>query len=166
MKEIASRDTIESLRGKFQFLAVITLFFPVTLQAVFSIFEEAVKANTQIMSWGVLVAVLVLDYLLIEYLKDKMLVSVARYTEMLITLTIFCYVPVFVVFAMVNQPIIPYLYGIAMGVGIVGTMIIPLIIFLLLSVVAAYSMLRVEFTWVYKLTTKLLSKLYGRGDNK
>jgi hypothetical protein len=163
MKALASKEMVQSVQEKFQFLAVITLFFPVTLQAVFAVFEETVRANYQVVSWGVLVAVLIFDYLLIDYLKEKMPVPVARYTEIFITLSILCYVPIFLVFAMFSQPVIPFLYGIAMGVGVEGSMLIPLLIFALLSVTTVYLILREELTWTYKPIVNLLSRLYGRG---
>lgn len=48
----ADKEIVQSIRGRFQFLGVLTFFFPATLQPVFSAFQEAVEINKMIMSWG------------------------------------------------------------------------------------------------------------------
>ncbi len=129
----ADKEIVQSIRDRFQFLAVVTLFFPVTLQTVFSAFQNAIETNRILTSWGVVVAILVLNYLVIEYLRNKMSTMVARVANILIMLAIVCYIPVFLVFSMFNASWIPYLYGIAFFAGIIGTMVLPTALFLFLS---------------------------------
>ena len=168
MFAIATKETVQSIRDKFQFLAVITLFFPVTLNAVFAAFQEEVKSDYQIMSWGAVVAVVVLNYLLIEYSKDKMPVVVARYTEIFLTLSIICYIPVFIVFAMFTKPVISYFYAILLGIGILGIMLIPFLVFMLLIGNAVIYYRRDEITWTCKTILRFFVKYckFKRTDSR
>ncbi len=135
MITVASPKAVESIRYKFQFLAAITLFFPVTLQAVFTAFEQ-VQVDYKIMSWGMVVAFLVMNYLLIEFLKDKMRPYFADVVRTIICLSILSYVPVFVVLSGPFEPLIPISYGILFMLGFVGTMVLPVLLFLILSIYA------------------------------
>jgi|GEM_PF-6757796 len=157
MLQLASKEQIESVRHKFQFLTILTIFFPVALEAVFLAFQQEVQASYNIMSWSVVVAVLVLNYLAIEYLRDKMPVVVVRYSDIFITLSIFLYVPVFVVFSMFRESSIPYFYSLAMGVGIVGTMVVPTALFIILSGYIAKYFSRKEIIAIYRALVQFLS---------
>ena len=98
------------------------------------------------MSWGLVVAVLILSYLLVESLREKMSQLLVRCIELMVTLSILCYVPVFVVFAMHDQSIIPWVYGITFTLGLVGTMIIPALTACVLTVVWSYYVIKDMFT--------------------
>lgn len=135
---LATKDVIETLRHKFQFLTVIALFFPVTMEAAYAAIEKAKDAYNITLSWGAVIAVLIVSYVLLEHLKNRMPKFLARYTDIFITFSLLSYVPVLFVLAMHGEPTVSYVYAFALWVGIVGTMLLPVVIFLALSGYAIY----------------------------
>jgi len=60
---------MEKLQQRLQFVITIFLFFPVILDALYKQANNYSDFNKTILSWGLTISVLILDYILLEFVK-------------------------------------------------------------------------------------------------
>jgi hypothetical protein len=117
--------TLETLRTRLQFSVVLALFFPVLFQAMYG-----AESSKIILSWSLVVALLTFSYLLVEVMRDKILNTIVRYTNIFLLLQIFSYVVVLYILALLQNQNISYAEFFTFGVGFMGLLLFPVIILL------------------------------------
>jgi len=112
---------------------VLVLFFPTLLDALFSQSLDQITSGKMVLIWGLIVASLIVDYLLIEYLAGKIVPRVTKWVNGLVLLEIAIFVPTLFSFACASQPMIPVIYVWLLSVCMIALLSVPLIILLILG---------------------------------
>ena len=125
---------MKALRDRLQFTITLALFFPVILDSLLGFGSEPVASKEMILKWGVVIAALIFDYLIIEIkdwkVNEKLVTSLNR----LLLMEILMFAVICFVFASLFQNgNIPTFYDWSLRVSLVGVIAIPLIIFIILA---------------------------------
>lgn len=125
------------IEKRLQLVMVLVLFFPVLLDALYKSVSDELSASHMILKWSIVIVVLVLSYLCYEGIKDRILVWVARWTNILLLLEVALFTPVFLGLALFDQT--PSLLNlIAYDIGLLGVMSLPFGIFIILLINMVY----------------------------
>ena len=90
---------VEKIRQRFQFLATISLFFPLLLDALLKEGNNLNNLNKVALGWGAVIAVLIIDYIFLEYVKKQTYSIIPKLVNFLIFLNLGAYVIIFIMFA-------------------------------------------------------------------
>lgn len=149
-----STPTFKSLNERFQFVMTLVLFYPVMLQAVLGI-SAAADGNKTVLEYGLVIGILVLDYLFLEVIKTRILPIIARYTDLLLLLELVAFIPVYYVLAYLqSHPTVSVIYGVAFGDGALAILIVPFIIAFLLGANILYNLYEEPVRYFRKLLDK------------
>jgi len=93
---------LQTIERRFNFVVILTLFFPIILQALYQ--EDVESYGPTALSWGILVSVVVLNFLLMEIvLKDVSKFELTSISWLLLG-NIFLYVPALMIIGFFPRP--------------------------------------------------------------
>jgi hypothetical protein len=115
---------MKELENKLQFLVTISLFIPVVVQSLFG--KEIETANHNILEWGIVVCVLILNYLLVNLQKEELSKISTKRLEGLVTLNMFLYV-LFILITAYWPAQIPFVPKVVFIVSLYGIMLLPVL---------------------------------------
>lgn len=95
-----THDQYKGLQNHFQFLILLMVFFPTITTALFEISSTSIDANQQYLKWGVVIAVWVLNYVLLEIFQTKLAAWVGKLINFLVLINVACFIPVLYILAM------------------------------------------------------------------
>ena len=122
---------INEVEKRLQFTIVLGLFFPVKLQALFSLSGTAEhETASTVLKVGLLISVLIANYLAFEWRKHSISTSWLKYLDWCYLSTITCYGLIFLFLAFTaneNIDSVYWLLEIVYSSILVGAMYIPLV---------------------------------------
>ncbi len=116
---------MEKLKSRLQVLLGLSLFFPVVMQALFD--KETSGVNHLILQWSTVIAVLIVNYLIIEYFTPKFSKKVEKILDRVIGINILLFVPVIMILA-TNPVNIAGLARVGLTLSVWGIITLPIIL--------------------------------------
>ncbi len=135
MIHMLKKERLKDLNDRLQFAFVLTLFFPTMLSAFFGT-NHQVELNQNIALYGLVILCLILTYVYIAILAERMQNWLISTCNFLLLLQIAFFVPIYYVMAVVQKGEISHLFILPFGISIFGIILIPIGIFTLLGTVA------------------------------
>lgn len=124
---------VRELRSRLQFVIVLALFFPVVLESMYKAAGTDNVSATIILQWGLLVAFLILSYLLLETIKERLQIKFVKLLDRLLLVQIAVFIPVLYVFAEgATKDHVSLLHIVPFTMAMHGMLWIPVILFLML----------------------------------
>lgn len=132
-KEIPmDKNDFKHLQSRFQFLILLIIFLPMLTNALYSGSASQLEANTQMLSWVAVVAVMIVNYILLEFLNKRMILSVGKWVNRLILINIGSFVPVLYIMALYQNGPLSHAIAWTFFLSVNVLMDISLVIFFLL----------------------------------
>lgn len=113
------------LKKRLEFIITLALFFPVVLDAIYKATPDESKSGSIILLWGIVIAVLILNYLFVELRKGKMLDWVIKYADRLLVLEVVTFIPVLFVLAATQRELVSFPYVLSLVIGTISIIFIP-----------------------------------------
>ncbi|HMO77708.1 MAG TPA: hypothetical protein PKA42_02315 [Candidatus Paceibacterota bacterium] len=145
---ITKTRNIEEVEKRLQFTIVLGMFFPVLLEALFNMNgSDTREISSTLLKAGLLITILITNYLIFEWTKNKLSKRQLDYLSWSFFSTIACYGSVFLFLGFVANgninsinSVVDFIYGFVLA----GSMYIPvvsIVIMLLKQVVSVYKKL-------------------------
>ncbi len=128
----------KNLKERLQFVFVLSLFFPTTLEALFSHSTDA-SLTKNIAIWGFVIASLVIIYLYVEIRAEKMPMWLMSSVNNLLLFYIALFIPVLGIIAAVHTGSISSSFLLPFGMSIASLLLLPPLVAFLLMCIAALS---------------------------
>ena len=143
MKEnqMSSTSTIQNIKDRIQFVAVLTLFFPTLIDAL-GAGSEQIQSNSSILMWGVVITALIANYLIIEIMGSALKAWLIKWVNILLLINVAAFIPVLFVLAAVQKESISAFYIAPFSAGLVGMMALPVLTLILFVIDMAISRVR------------------------
>jgi|ERR1035437_384454 hypothetical protein len=72
------QDNVSKLKNRLQFILLLTLFLPTLIDALFRQYPDSAVYTHIILSWGNVIAFLIVDYIAIEIFENYITASLAK----------------------------------------------------------------------------------------
>jgi len=125
--------TYKALQDRLQFVLVLVLFFPVSLDALYKAAGSPQNSPNLTLQWGLIIVIYIICYLLLEYIKDDLSHLISLFTDRLFLLELASFVPILWLIALSDR-IVSKLFFIPFVMGGIGLLSIPVITLVLLTI--------------------------------
>ncbi len=121
------------LKDRLQFVITLALFFPVVLDSLLGLGSNPSNSNETVLKWGVVIAALIFDYLVIEIKEFEINKKLEVILDKLLLIEIFMFALISFIFAALFQNgSISTFYKWLLEGSLIGVVIIPIIILICL----------------------------------
>lgn len=124
---------ITKVRNRLQFVMVLALFYPVMLDAFYRSMEQEFAGSFTLLKWGAVIATITLNYIFFEIIAAQLSQRSLKFIDFLMLLEIGAFVPVFIVFGMIQTGAVSTLWFFSYVLGYVFSLVIPMLVFVFLS---------------------------------
>ncbi len=95
---------VEEVEKHLQFTIVLAMFFPVLVEALFSLGEYSVESVSRTtLGLGASISILIMSYILFEWRKNKLTNRVLKYLNWTFFATIICYACIFLLLSQISS---------------------------------------------------------------
>lgn len=150
----AKKEIFESIEKRFHIVITSALFFPAIWERVLKIASsDAVAVSNEVLSFGVVIAVLLINYLIFEVSKKYHSIFFLKAIRFFLLLILAAFIILFIFLATLKSgPMIgwqEYLYGASLG----ATFLIPIFLLFLFMGTPVVSNVRLFMQWLKKSRT-------------
>lgn len=141
MEDIKAKgEIIRDIKDKIQFLVTIQIFFAAIVYQFFKVIgNDDIISNKQALAWGIGVAACIVNYLLVGTI-DELKAYLLKVIRFLISLNLLFFILPLILLVILPQGPVPGYYRWPFLVCFYGTLVMPLITFLLIALAIDWHM--------------------------
>lgn len=141
-----AEQLVKNIESKLQFAVALSLFFPVVLEALFTLADaDSVEMSTNILRFCFAVFLLIINWLLFDWRKNKLPLSILSFFSWTGILVIICFATLFLFFGFVaNGSVTNFdsLYRSLYIIALTGIIVLPFINLILIALHLVYTSLK------------------------